>query len=77
MISVKMMLSTGCMAPVITAQMVPTKIYGHSEMLKRITLKNDTGGTFSSCRKIIEKRVTRLRRRRDSGNMSSRDEGRS
>lgn len=50
MILEKMIANTGCIAPLMMAQMVPTKMYGHSELLSLITLKKDTGGTSSSCR---------------------------
>lgn len=51
MILEKMMANTGCMAPLMVAQMVPTRMYGHSGIFRRIILRNDTGGTSSSCRK--------------------------
>lgn len=50
MILEKMTANKGCMAPLIAAQMVPMKMYGHSELLRRSTVKNDTGGASSSCR---------------------------
>lgn len=44
------MANAGCKAPLMMAQMVPTKMYGHSERLRRITLENGTRGIFSSCK---------------------------
>lgn len=49
MILEKMMAKAGCIAPLIMAQKVPTKMYGHSGMLSRSTLKKDASGTSSSC----------------------------
>lgn len=51
MILEKMIANIGCMSPLMMAQMVPTRIYGHSERLKRRTFRNDRGGTLSSCRR--------------------------
>lgn len=58
MILEKMTANTGCMAPLIAAQMVPMKMYGHSELLRRSTVKNDTGGASSSCRHKGKDRVS-------------------
>lgn len=51
MIEAKTRVIIGNVTPVMMAQIVPTKIYGHSVMLRWSTSKNDTGGTFSSCKK--------------------------
>lgn len=48
MILEKTMANTGCIAPLMAAQMIPTKMYGHSELLRRSTVRNDTGGAASS-----------------------------
>lgn len=50
MILEKMMAKAGCIAPLIVAQKVPTKMYGHSGRFSRSTLKNDASGISSSCR---------------------------
>lgn len=50
MILEKMAAKDGCNAPLTMAPMVPTSKYGHSETLRRITSKNDTVGTCSSCK---------------------------
>lgn len=50
MILEKMAAKDGCNAPLTMAPMVPASKYGHSETLRRITSKNDTVGTCSSCK---------------------------
>lgn len=48
MILEKMTANTGWMAPLMAAQMIPRRMYGHSSLFRRNTVKNDTGGA-SSC----------------------------
>ena len=50
MILEKRIANIGCIAPLMMAQIVPTRMKGHSEMFRRITCRNDTGGTSSSCK---------------------------
>lgn len=49
MILEKMTANTGWIAPLMAAQMIPMKMYGHSALFRRKTVKNDTGGASSSC----------------------------
>lgn len=55
MILEKMMANSGCIAPLMMAQMVPTKMYGHSLRLRYSNLGNDMGATSSSYRETFTK----------------------
>lgn len=61
MILERMTPNAGCIAPLIMAAMQPTKMKGHSELLRRISLKNDAGGLFSSCKNHHELGYTEAR----------------